>query len=117
MHFDLLTFAAGLASGAPFLAIVLILIYYQLSRSVWCWRKRRGKGNPGFYPSSIALGAVLQFLAVFYRPQEAVAIEARQEADVEEDEQGETETLRKQLHRQLRRIRRGERVGDLVLRM
>ena len=44
-------------------------------------------------------------------------IEVIEHEDTEEDDQGNPENLRKQLNRQLKRIRRGEPVGDLVLRL
>jgi hypothetical protein len=42
---------------------------------------------------------------------------AREKADVEEDDEGDPETPAKQLSRQLKRIRRGEVVERLVLRL
>jgi hypothetical protein len=45
------------------------------------------------------------------------AIEARQKEDVEEDDDGDPETPEKELSRQLRKIRRGEAVEVLKLRV
>lgn len=45
----------------------------------------------------------------------SLVVEAREHADVEDDDQGDPDTAAKQLSRQLKRIRRGEDVGDLVL--
>ena len=55
--------------------------------------------------------------APFHRPSVAYVVEARQEEDADEDDDGEPESLTKQLDRQLRKIRRGEPVERLVLRL
>ena len=44
-------------------------------------------------------------------------VEIGQEESADEDDSGDPENPEKNLHRQLRRIRRGEVVGDLILRM
>ncbi|MDR3726774.1 MAG: hypothetical protein P4K86_07025 [Terracidiphilus sp.] len=103
--------------SAPFLAIVSILAYYVLRRAAWRQGKRLGWKSLGYYPSSFALGMALQFIQVFHRPSMAYVLEARQNEDAEEDDAGDPENLKKQLHRQLRRIRRGEHVERLVLRL
>jgi hypothetical protein len=54
---------------------------------------------------------------MFYRPSVACAVEARLEVDAEEDDAGDPETPAKALERQLRRIRRGEPVDRLILRL
>jgi hypothetical protein len=116
MHVDL-SVLGSLASGAPFLAIAAILVYYRLRRAVWRRNQRLGKKNRGFCPSSFALGTALQFLQVVYRPTVAHVIKAKQDEDADKDDEGGPESLTKQLHRQLRRIRRGEPVDRLVLRL
>jgi hypothetical protein len=60
---------------------------------------------------------MLLFVQFFYRPTVSNVIEVRQDADVEEDDQGDSETVTKQLSRQLKLLRRGEAIGDLVLRL
>lgn len=110
-------FFCSLLFASPFLAMVAILAHYQLCRSAWKRKKRKGKRILGFCPSSAALGATLLFLSVFYRPSVDFAIEASLQERVEEDDEGDPETQEKHLGRQLRRIRRGERVEGLVLRL
>jgi hypothetical protein len=117
MSVDALYLCSLFFASAPFLAIVSILAYYVLRRAVWRQGKRLGWKSLGYYPSSLALGMALQFMQVFHRPSTAYVLEARQNEDVEEDDEGDPENLRKQLHRQLRRIRRGEPVDQLVLRL
>lgn len=110
-------FVCSLLFASPFLAIVAILAHYQLRRSVWKRKKRKGERILGFCPSSAALGATLMFLSVFYRPSVDFTIEASQQEEVEEDDQGDPETPEKHFNRQLRRIRRGEPVERLELRL
>jgi hypothetical protein len=116
MHLDLLSLSASLLAGAPFLIIFAISIDYHRRRIFWRRQKKRGR-NPGFCPSAFALGAALQFLAVFYRPSVDYAIEAREKVREEEDDSGGPEPGLHGLRHFLRRIRRGEPVGDLVLRL
>jgi hypothetical protein len=117
MHIDLLSLGAALAFGTPVFAMLPLLAHYYYRRAVWRRRKRRGRGNAGFCPSAFALGSALQFLAIFYRPSLRNVLEARELVDVDEDDDGGSDTPKRHLHRQLRRIRRGEPVGDLVWRM
>lgn len=106
-----------LASAFPFLAIFAILVHYFLQRAAWKSKQRRGHAKPGFYPSAAALGTILLFAQVFYRPSVAYAVEARLEVDAAEDDAGDPETPARALERQLRRIRRGEPVDRLVMRL
>ncbi|MGD0628048.1 MAG: hypothetical protein ABR987_01775 [Terracidiphilus sp.] len=105
------------ASSLPLVAIVLILFHYCLRRVLFRRRKHLGKGRRGFYPSAYALGLAFQFMQVFTRPSIAYVLEEKQKQEAEEDDEGDPESLQKQLSRQLRRIRRGEAVDRLVFRM
>ena len=116
MHVDALS-VLSLFSAAPFLAIAVILVYFCLRRAAWRRKRRLGKKNLGFCPSTSALGMAFLFLQAFSRPSLAHAVEAKRDEDLDEDDAGEPESLAKQLHRQLRRIRRGEPVDRLVLRL
>jgi hypothetical protein len=117
MHLDVLTAVGSLASSAPFLAIAAILIHYQLRRAAWRRNRRLGRKNSGFCPSSSALGIALLLLGVFHWPSAQNTVEARLQQEADEDDSGDPETVAGQLDRQLRRIRRGEPVQDLVLRI
>jgi hypothetical protein len=117
MHVDVLSLLSPISFGAPFLAIAVILVYFCLRRAAWRRKKRLGKKNLGFCPSTSALGMAFLFLQAFSRPSLAHVIEAKRDEDADEDDAGEPETLAKQLRRQLRRIRRGEPVDRLVLRL
>ena len=112
-------FFCSVLFASPFLAMVGILVYYRVRRSAWKRKRRKGRKNLGFCPSSMALGAVFAFMPVFYRPSVDFLIKARiqQEEKVDEDDDGDPETPEKSLSRQLRRIRRGEPVEALELRL
>ena len=110
-------FCAMLLSASPFLGIVGILAYSQMQRSAWKRKKRKGKRALGFCPSSAALASAFLLFTTFYRPRMEFAIEAREQEKVEEDDEGDPETPEKHLNRQLRRIRRGEPVDRLDLRL
>jgi hypothetical protein len=105
------------AAGLPFLAIAAILCHYSLRRTAWKRKRRRGEKNLGFCPSSTALGAALLFLQIFVRPSQQHVLEERQEEDKDEYDEGDSESPEKNLNRQLKRIRRGEKTDDLVLRL
>ena len=105
------------AMDAPFLVIAVLFLVYLVRRAIWKRKKRRGETCSAFCPPSFALGTLMLFAQMFYRPIVSHVVETRQEADVEEDDQGDPDTEAKQLSRQLKRIRRGEDVGDLVLRL
>jgi hypothetical protein len=101
----------------PAVAVAFILADYFRRRAAWRRRKRMGVKNQGFYPSAKAMGNAFQHLEVFTRPSMAYVLDAKEEAEVEEDDEGDPETLVRQLHRQLRRIRRGEAIERLVFRL
>ena len=117
MHADALYAMSMFASNVPFLVIVVILVHYQLRRASWKRGKRLGRRRLGYYPSSFALGMAFQFIQAYYRPTVAYVLEAKQDEDADEDDEGDPETVTKQLNRQLKRIRRGEPVDRLVLRL
>jgi hypothetical protein len=109
-----LYFACCLASVFPYLTIAAVLLHNSLRHVRW---KKRRKPDPAFRSSSAALGTILLLAQIFYRPSVAHVVEARQQVDVDEDDSGDPETPEKLLHRQLRRIRRGEPIGRLRVRL
>ena len=110
-------FFCSLLFASPFLALVAILLHYQVRRSIWEHRKRKGRKNPGFLSVGCGAGRGVFLVTTFYRPRMEFAIEARLREEVEEDDEGDPETPEKGLDRQLRRIRRGEPVEALELRL
>lgn len=119
MRGDFLYLCCLLVGASPFLAIAAILLHYFLRRMVWKIRRRRGDKCLGFCPSAAALGMALLFMQVFIRPTLQHVLEEKQEEqeDVDEDDQGDPESRKKHLNRQLQRIRRGEPISDLILRL
>jgi hypothetical protein len=117
MSVHLLYLCGNLALASPFLAIVAILVHYFLRRAIFRRNQRLGRKNAGFCPSSFALGTALQLMPTFYRPSIEFAIKARLVEVVEEDDEGDPEKPAKHLHRQLRRIRRGDPVETLVVKL
>jgi hypothetical protein len=105
------------AGFIPFLAIIVILLHYSLRRFLWRCGKRLGRSNLGFYPSSFALGMALQFMQMYWKPSVSHVLEEKQDEEADEDDNGDPESMNKQLNRQLKRIRRGEPVDRLVLRL
>ena len=116
MHVDVLSVLSQF-SIAPFLAIAAILGYYLIRRMRWLRATRVGRRVFGVQASAVGLGMAFLFLQAFWQPSLSHAIEVRQEAEADEDDEGDPENLKKQLNRQLRRIRRGEPVDRLVLRL
>jgi hypothetical protein len=111
MHVDALS-VLSLFMAAPFAAMVAILIVYNLQRIRWLRTTRVGRLF-GVQTSAVGLGMAFLFLQSFWQPSLAPVIEIRQQADAEEDDEVEPDTVAKQL----RRIRRGEPVERLVLRL
>ncbi len=59
----------------------------------------------------------MQLISELYCPGAAFVLQEIRDEDADEDDDGDPESLEKQLSSQLKRIRRGEDVGDLVLRL
>jgi hypothetical protein len=112
IFYDLCAFAGCI----PYLFIVAILAHYVIRRARWKHRRRRGVLT-GFCPSSSALAMVFLLTQTFYRPSIRHVIEVKQVMKAEEDDQGEPDTPEQSLKQQLKRIRRGERVERLTLRV
>jgi hypothetical protein len=106
-----------LAGFLPFLFVVLALIHFCWWR-LCVWRRRTGKMRSRLHSCCLAMGmAFLQNLWLFYQPSVAILLEEKQCEDADEDDNGDPENLKKQLDRQLKKIRRGEPVERLVLRI
>jgi hypothetical protein len=112
-----LYYACCFAFVLPYLTIAAVLLHNSLRRALWRRGKDLRRPNPAFCSSSAALGTILLFTQIFYRPSVAHVVEVREQIDVDEDDSGDPETPGKQLHRQLRRIRRGESIDSLRVRL
>ena len=120
MHLELLFM---LIAGFPALALFVVGLSVVLSSlKQLIWRdKRRSKVRNGirFSARNVALGLAFLPFAILYRPSlaEIAKAEIRQQEDADEDETGDPESPIKHLLRQLRRIRRGEQVKTISLRL
>jgi hypothetical protein len=112
-----LLYAGYFALALPYLAIAAILLRNKLRRMQWRHGKNRRPTRSSICTTSVALGAMLLLGQVFYRPSMAHVVQAREQIDVDEDDSGDPEHPDRALHRQLRQIRRGELVRDLILRL
>jgi hypothetical protein len=107
-----------LADAAPFLLLLLVSIFHfgrkHLGRTA---TRRGGKNRLGFTASTFTIGLALQNLETLMRPNVEHVIEQKYDEDAEDDTSGDPDLPKAQLHRQLRRIRRGEKVDRIILRL
>ncbi|HEY6848211.1 MAG TPA: hypothetical protein VI320_18670 [Terracidiphilus sp.] len=120
---ELKWFYAGcvLAGFFPFLILIAIVAHFclgRLGRSRCEEPKRRCSRLCTF---GLALGmAFVQLMCEFYQPDMVYVLSTAQQEVADEDESSDPDTPESRLryfHRQLRRIRRGEPVERLVLRI
>jgi hypothetical protein len=109
----------GLANPMTWLVGTMLYIAWSRAR-----QRRRAVKHPELKShtrasSTADLAAAFQFLSIAYRPNHAFTAKAQiqQQEDADEDDDGAPETPLKHLHRQLRRIRRGEPVDTLIWRL
>jgi hypothetical protein len=77
-------------------------------------RGRSGKRRRGFYPTTFALGIAFQQIQLFVAPSTEYTIAEKLREEAENDDDGGPDNSAKHLDRQLRRIRRGERIEVLT---
>ena len=110
-----------LAGFVLFLAVVVIFGYFCFTRVLLRRRRRGGRRRSRLSGYGLALGlAFMQLIRTFYQPDLGYLIEAKQDEDADEDDSGDPETPEGRLrhfHRQLRRIRRGEPIDRLELKI
>ncbi|MDW5267851.1 MULTISPECIES: hypothetical protein [Acidobacteriaceae] len=94
-----------------FFIFVACAFFFQRIR--WKKRKRRGKWNLGFYPTAASAGNALHALQIFAQPKVRYVLQEKLSEDEEQDDEGDADDPSMRLKGQLRRIRRGEPVGDL----
>lgn len=94
--------------------VVLFGIAFFFQRFRWRRRKARGKATWGFYPGAASLGNALHQLSAIADPQAQHAVTEIVSDDSEEDDEGAPKDPAAHLHRQTKKIRRGERVDRLT---
>jgi hypothetical protein len=103
--------------ATPSVAVVVLLGTFYLRRARWTRRRRTTPEYAGFYPSASSLGNALHSLQIFTRPTIAHVLQEKYDEDMEDDGDGGPDDPTRQLKRQLKRIRRGERVDTLTVRL
>jgi hypothetical protein len=107
----------GLTNPMTWLIVTMVYVSWSRMRSK---DKQAGasKRRSGI-PTDAGIAAAFQLLSLAYRPNHAFVAKAQiqQQEDADDDNDGTPETPIKHLHRQLRRIRRGEHVERLVWRL
>jgi hypothetical protein len=96
------------------IGLVLFLCIAFAQRFLWKLGWRRREKGPRFYPTNYVLGNAFQQLQQFVAPSTEYTIEEKLKEEAEEDDDGGADDPAKNLERQLRRIRRGERVATLT---
>ena len=102
----------ALVSAQLWAMLVIFGVVFVVLRLVW-----RLRGRVGFYPSGAALGNALQRLQVMAQPEVRYVIREKESEDVDEEDSGDPDPPRDpiaHLHRQARRIRRGEEVDRIT---
>ena len=115
MYLEIFGAVALLVTCALFLSIGVGLLFDWVRRASRLPNKQRGGGRLRFVGAG--LSAALLAFTFFYRPSLEYAVATAQVEYAEEDDDGDPETAAKALNRQLKRIRRGEKVESLVVRV
>jgi hypothetical protein len=103
--------------ATPSVAVVVLLVTFYLRRTWWRRRRRTSRKYAGFCPSASSLGNAFHSLQVFTRPTVAHILQEKYDEDMEDDGDGGPDDPTRQLKRQLKRIRRGEEVDILTVRL
>src|ERR1700739_1978662 len=108
-------------ASAPVLAmcgVALLLAWNHVYQALFN-KKHRGPRRVGLFLPSAALGFAFMTLPIVYRPNLALFVKAqiRQQEDADDDENGDPDSPKRFLHRQMRKIRRGEPVDRLKVRL
>jgi len=122
MRINPLDLVDSFAVALPVLSTTLVgivLVISRLKQLIWPPKASRKRCPFAISATSAAIGLAFLPLSVVYRPSlaEVAKAQIRQQEDVDEDDNGDPETPLKHLLRQLRRIRRGEEVETLTLRL
>ena len=115
MYLEIFGAVALLVTSALFLSIGVGLLFNSFRRASRLPKKSSARRR--ISSAGAGLSAALLAFTFFYRPSLEYAVETAQVEYVDEDDDGEPETAAKALNQQLKRIRRGEKVESLVLRM
>ena|SRR3984885_7075631 len=90
-------------------------VIFCVRRSLWRRRKRLGRRNLGFCPTYTSAGNALHALQAIAQPRVEYVLAEKFNDSTDDDAEGGPDSPEKHLHRQLRRIRRGEKVERLTV--
>jgi hypothetical protein len=90
-------------------------VLFCVRRFLWRRRNRQGRRNLGFCPTYTSAGNALQALQAIAQPGADYVLAEKFDDEADDDDEGEPDSPEKHLHRQLRRIRRGEKVERLTV--
>lgn len=120
MHLEsLYVFVASFPVIAMSLVGIAVMVS-SLKQLIWIEKDpQRHRRGIRFSARNVAMGFAFLSLGIMYRPSlvEVVKAQICQQEDVEEDDNGDPESPATHLLRQLRRIRRGEKVNTLFFRL
>jgi hypothetical protein len=104
-------------AGAPLLGVVTFTAIFYLKRGSFKPSKRSRNRHAGFSAFTFSMGMALQNMEMLVNHNVQHVIEERFDQDADEDGQGDPDHPRAQMNRQLKRIRMGESVERLILRL
>lgn len=85
---------------------------------VFMWKRRRWRrSGSGFRPSVASLGNALHQLQAIAEPQIRHVIEEKDDDALDDENDGGPDDPVRHLHRQARKIRRGEKLENLTVRL
>ena len=105
---DLMTFRFALQG------VGLILLFCIVCLQRLLWKRGQHRNRRRFYPTNYTMGNAFQQLQQFVAPNTEYTLEEKLKEDAEDDDEGGPDDPAKHLERQLKRIRRGERVEKLT---
>lgn len=96
------------------LPLVCFFVFAFLIRRLRRSRRLRSRSRFGFFPNAGGLGNAFQQLQAIVQPQVQHVLEAKLDEESDEDDQGGPLDPVEHLHRQARRIRRGDTLDRLT---
>ena len=100
---------------ALYVFVLVCCILFYLRRFLWRRRKRQGRQYLGFCPTYTSAGNALHALQAIAQPRVEFVLAEKFDDAADDDAEGGPDSPEKHLHRQLRRIRRGEKVERLTV--
>jgi hypothetical protein len=100
--------------ASNYLFILTCCLVFCVRRFLWRRKKYLGRRNRRFFPTYTSAGNALQSLQAIAQPRADYVLAEKFNDEADDDDDGEPTDPAKHLHRQLRRIRRGEKIERLT---